>query len=77
MKNIVLTSAIVFSSVIGLFIGEIIGKANEKRTWQERLIQADLAEYNRKSGEWQMRTMDDIKMSAVILGKVSNELAPQ
>jgi hypothetical protein len=77
MKNIVLTTAILFSTTIGLFLGDMIGKASEKRTWQERLIQADLAEYNRKSGEWQMRSMDDIKMSAVILGKVSGEVAPQ
>jgi hypothetical protein len=77
MKNIVLTAAILFSTTIGLFLGDMIGKASEKRTWQERLIQADLAEYNRKSGEWQMRSMDDIKMSAVILGKVSGEVAPQ
>lgn len=77
MKNIVLTTVILFSTTIGLFLGDMIGKASEKRTWQERLIQADLAEYNRKSGEWQMRSMDDIKMSAVILGKVSGEVAPQ
>lgn len=77
MKNIVLITAILFSTATGLLLGDMVGKTSERRTWQERLIQADLAEYNRKSGEWQMRSMDDIKMSAVILGKVSGEVAPQ
>lgn len=38
-------------------------------TWRTTLVDADLAEYNKKTGEWQFVPLEDIVMAATVLGK--------
>ena len=37
--------------------------------WRETLIDADYAEYDRKNGNWKLRSMEDVLMAGTILGR--------
>ena len=37
--------------------------------WKATLIQADFAEYNRRTGQWQLIPIEDVATAATVLGK--------
>ena len=45
--------------VIGLCFGFFIGSYQNNDSWQKKLIEKGLAEYNSVNGEWQWKEADD------------------
>jgi hypothetical protein len=62
--TVTLTVGIVFYT-----LGYTNGVKKAEQGWRLRLIAADFAEYNKRSGEWELRSMDDVVTSGIILGK--------
>jgi hypothetical protein len=55
--------------VITFTLGFSSGAQLTKAGWEAYLISVDMAEYNTRTGAWQIRKMDDIVTSGIILGK--------
>jgi hypothetical protein len=47
------------------------GSEDKERHWKKELVDADFAQYNPKTGEWQFRKMEDVVTTGLILGKGS------
>jgi hypothetical protein len=45
------------------------GVSYSAKHWRQRLISADYAEHDPRTGEWKLRAMDDVVTSGLILGK--------
>lgn len=45
------------------------GQEDTDKSWQTRLIDADYAEFDRKNGNWKLRSMEDVLMAGSILGR--------
>ena len=61
---VLLTVGIVFYT-----LGYTHGVKKAEQGWRLRLIAADFAEYNKRTGDWELRSMDDVVTSGLILGK--------
>jgi hypothetical protein len=53
----------------GTFSGAQTGIASNEVKWKKMLIEADYAEYDRKTGIWQLRSMDDVVTQGLIISK--------
>ena len=53
----------------GYNVGYEAGWNKSHETWRLTLVDADLAEYNKKTGEWQFIPLEEIVMAATVLGK--------
>lgn len=62
--------------IIGDYIGYYNGLNKSDLDWKEKLVQKDFAEYNRRTGVWEFRKMEDIVTAEFILnsGKSTSEL---
>jgi hypothetical protein len=49
------------------------GKEDADKSWHAQLIDVDYAEYERKTGKWKLRSMEDVLMAGTILGRVKPE----
>jgi hypothetical protein len=45
------------------------GKEDNEKMWRARLIESDYAEYDRKTGVWKLRTMEEVVLTGMIMGK--------
>jgi hypothetical protein len=64
-------SMLVASLTIGIVaytLGYTHGVNAAEKGWKARLIAADYAEYDKRTGEWQLRAMEDVVTSGLILG---------
>lgn len=67
MKPIYTQAAYVVAGiVIGLIAGYNNGVTKSDLDWKQNLITRDLAEYNRKTGKWQFRNLEEIQMANVL-----------
>lgn len=66
-----LITGYVFGNIQGYQIGYEHGKVDNIKLWQKSLLMQDYAEYDSKTGEWKMRSIDDIATSGLIFGKVA------
>jgi len=65
------------STLVGVFtlcivtytLGYTHGVKDSEKGWRARLIAADYAEYDKRTGEWQLRAMEDVVTSGLILGQ--------
>jgi len=55
--------------LVGTYGGYNNGINRSDLNWKQKLIDKDFAEYNRKTGEWEMRPIEDIVTTGIILGK--------
>lgn len=62
-----------FSYVCGWYGGSLsgsqLGIVSNETKWKKMLIDADYAEYDRKTGIWQLRPMDDVVTQGLIISK--------
>jgi hypothetical protein len=64
-----LLTALVTLAISFYTAGYIHGVKTAEKGWQARLISADYAEYNKRTGGWELRNMDEVVTSALILGR--------
>ena len=53
----------------GSLNGVSCGIASNETNWKKLLIDADYAEYDRKTGIWRLRTMEDVVSDGFIINK--------
>jgi hypothetical protein len=65
MKNKLMTMACaiccVATHVVGIFIGMPLGKEIENKNFKQTLLDENLAEYDRKTGEWHLLHPNEIQ----------------
>jgi hypothetical protein len=59
----------VWADVKGYQDGYQHAQEDKDKSWHQRLLDADYAEFDRKTGQWKMRPMEDVLMTGTILGK--------
>ena len=59
--------------IVGSFkYGVYKGVNTSTEIWHSKLISAEFAEYDRKTGVWKLKTLDEVLMTGTILGKGPN-----
>ncbi len=61
--------AALISVIVAYTLGYSHGADSATKQWRNRLISADYAEHDPRTGEWKLRSMDDVVTSGLILGK--------
>lgn len=61
----------VLAFLAGHYSGYYNGIAKSEFDWHKKLVDANYAEYNRKTGDWGLRKMSDVVDDGLILGKAT------
>jgi hypothetical protein len=67
--NKYIISSIAISNLVACVLGLGLGAATADEVWRNKLVQINFAQYNTKTGKWQIRTLEDIATDGIILGK--------
>jgi hypothetical protein len=78
-KNYLIAFGIAATLITGYAVGNIQGyrtgyehgKIDNIKLWQKSLLMDDYAEYDSKTGQWKMRSIEDIATSGMLFGKVA------
>lgn len=57
------------SQVSGYIKGYTHGLEDKESAWKTRLIAADYAEFDRKTGVWKLKSMEEVLLVGTMLGK--------
>lgn len=67
--NKYIIASLAISNLIACVLGVGLGASTVDETWKTKLVQINFAEYNHKTGKWQIRSLEDIATDGVVLGK--------
>lgn len=68
MKKLTLIGILVCSAashLVGMYIGSYLGEQTENKRFKQVLIDENLAEYHKKTGDWHLLSPDEIQGSLI------------
>jgi hypothetical protein len=68
---VIIITAYSAGNIQGYQTGYEHGKIDNIKLWQKSLLMDEYAEYDSKTGQWKMRSIEDIATSGMLFGKVA------
>ena len=62
----------VLAFLAGNYTGYYNGITKSELDWHKKLVDASYAEYNRKTGDWGLRKMEDVVEDGLLFGKTKS-----